>query len=152
MEMDGVLICFFKEIDIANQGFEMENDQGLIRKFSINWDEGLLQGRGIKGFFAHYTAEYLTIELTEEKKIKVSTPISPTKEVSELKNEVHAGHVITSMTGLTSIPENWFQLYQIAKTFQVAPGRNELICLPYVREIQAFDYQIKTVQSVHPSL
>ena len=114
MEMDEALIRFFKELDIANQGFEMENDQGLIRKFSINWDEGLLQGRGIKGFFARYTTEFLTIQYTEEKKIKVSTPISPIKEVSELKNEEHAGHVLTSMTGLTNIPENWFQLYQIA--------------------------------------
>ena len=148
MEMDEALIHFFKEIDMSKQGFEMENDQGLIRKFSINWDEGLLQGRGIKGFFARYTTEFLTIQYTEEKKIKVSTPISPIKEVSELKNEEHAGHVLTSMAGLTNIPENWFQLYQIAKTFQVAPSRNELISLPYVREIQAFDYQIKTVQSV----
>ena len=79
MEMDEALIRFFKELDIANQGFEMENDQGLIRKFSINWDEGLLQGRGIKGFFARYTTEFLTIQYTEEKIIKVNTPISSIK-------------------------------------------------------------------------
>jgi hypothetical protein len=38
-------------------------------------DEGLLQGRGIKGFFKQYSSEFLTIEYTEDDQIKVTAPV-----------------------------------------------------------------------------
>lgn len=150
MEMDAGLIHFFKKIDISDQIFEMENDYGLRRKFSINWDEGLLQGRGIKGFFDRYSSEFLTIEYSEDERIKVSAPVIPPADtlVSKHRNKEHANKVISSISGFTNVPDKWFQLYQIAQTFKVGSSHDELISLPYVREIEPFDYQIHTVQSV----
>lgn len=150
IEMDRSLINFFKKADISDQLFEMENDQGISRKFSINWEERLLQGRGIKGFFAKYTTEFLTIEYTENNKIKVNTPInSPSESFDlELRNKEHANKVLNSIMSFTNMPDKWFQLYENAKVFKVGPSQNELICLPYVREIEAFDYQVNTVKSV----
>lgn len=146
--MDMALSRFFRKIDISDQVFEMENDQGMSRKFSINWDEGLLQGRGIKGFFARYSSDFLTIEYTEDDKIKVSTPVMPPSDtiVSKYRNKEHTTKVISSIVRLTNIPEKWFQLYQISKIFKVGSNDSELICLPYVREIEPFDYQINTVK------
>lgn len=148
--MDASLIHFFKKADISDQLFEMENDQGITRKFSINWEEGLLQGRGIKGFFAKYTTEYLTIEYMENNKIKVSAPINSPAEsfISEFRNKEHANKVLESIVSFTNIPDKWFQLYENAKVFKGVPSHNELICLPYVREIEPFDYQVNTVKSV----
>lgn len=150
MEMDVALIHFFKKTDISDQVFEMENDQGLRRKFSINWDERLLQGRGIKGFFARYSSEFLTIEYTEDERIKVTVPVIRPADPLVLKhrNKEHASKVISSITQFTNIPDKWFQLYQVAKEFKVGANQNELICLPYVREIEPFDYQVNTVKSV----
>ncbi|MFZ3590553.1 DEAD/DEAH box helicase [Bacillus sp. DJP31] len=150
IEMDASLIHFFKKADISDQLFEMENDQGITRKFSINWEEGLLQGRGIKGFFAKYTTEYLTIEYMENNKIKVSAPINSPAEsfISEFRNKEHANKVLESIVSFTNIPDKWFQLYENAKVFKGVPSHNELICLPYVREIEPFDYQVNTVKSV----
>ncbi|MFD2618615.1 DEAD/DEAH box helicase [Terrilactibacillus laevilacticus] len=150
MEMDVGLIHFFKQMDIADDVFEMENDKGLRRKFSINWEEELLQGRGIKGFFAHYSSEWLTIEFTEDKGITVVAPDIPPSEplVSEYHNTEHTKKVVDSIVGFTSIPDKWFQLYQIAQLFKVGAKQEELVCLPYVREIEPFEYQTNTVKSV----
>ncbi|OLO25606.1 helicase SNF2 [Alkalihalophilus pseudofirmus] len=150
MEMDMALIHFFKKIDISDQVFEMENDQGVQRKFSINWDEGLLHGRGIKGFFARYSSDFLTIEHTEDDRIKVMAPVSPPSDtlVSKHRNKEHTNKVISSIVDFTVTSDKWFQLYQIAKIFKVGSNHNGLICLPYVREIEPFDYQINTAESV----
>lgn len=150
MEMDAGLLHFFKKIDTADQTFEMENDRGMKRKFSINWEEKLLQGRGIKGFFAPNTAESLAIEYTEDGRIKVSAPVIASDDtlMANLQNQEHARKVVGSLAQLTNIPDKWFQLYQIAKTFKVGSHYDELIGLPYVRDIQTFDYQIHTVEAV----
>ncbi len=149
MEMDESLIHFFKKIDMPNRVFEMENDQGISRKFSINWDEGLLQGRGIKGFFARYSSKFLTIEYSKDGKIIIASPIlPPANTLTVNRNQEHANKVISSIVHFTNIPDKWFQLDQIAKTFKVGSNHDELICLPYVREIEAFNYQINTVKSV----
>lgn len=149
MEMDDTLIHFFKEIDVPNP-FEMENDQGIKRKFSIDWVENLLQGRGIKGFFAPYSTEFLTIELTRDKKIKVSAANKvPTKPFSlSFQNKEQAQTVVNALASFTNQSDKWFQLYQIAEQFRVNPNGNELLCLPYVRELETYEYQIKTVHSV----
>jgi SNF2 family DNA or RNA helicase len=149
MEMDDALIHFFKKIDVPNP-FEMENDQGIKRKFSIDWVENLLQGRGIKGFFAPYSTDFLTIELTKDNKIKVSAANqAPAKPFSwPFQNKEQAQTVVNALASFTNQSDKWFQLYQIAEQFRVNPNGNELLCLPYVRELETYEYQIKTVHSV----
>ncbi len=150
MELDEVLIRFFKKIDALDTPFEMENHQGLIRKFTIDWEERLLKGRGIRGFFAPYTAEFLTIELTNDNKIKIASDNQDIKRLSvdEIRNKEQAQTVLGALANFTNNSEKWFQLYQIAEEFRMNPSDNQLLCLPYVRDLEAFDYQIKTVKSV----
>ncbi|MFZ3578034.1 DEAD/DEAH box helicase [Virgibacillus sp. DJP39] len=149
MEMDNTLVHFFTEIDIAEETFTMENDQGLRRKFSIDWQDNLLQGRGIKGFFAPYSAGFLSIFL-EDRIIKVAAQhqVSADSFQGDLHNRNQAQSVLDSLTNLTNDSEKWFQLYYTAEQFRTNSSDNELLCLPYVRELETFDYQVKTVQAV----
>lgn len=71
------IVHFFGDLIITDETFEMENDRGLKRTFTINWDERLLQGRGIKGFFSNYTATHLWIGQTEAQHIKVAEHEQP---------------------------------------------------------------------------
>ncbi|MBT2216771.1 DEAD/DEAH box helicase family protein [Virgibacillus dakarensis] len=150
MEMDDTLIHFFRETQIADEAFTMENDQGLRRKFTIDWDEKLLQGRGIKGFFASYTEEFLLVVPTEDNRIVVCRQDDslPVDAENTLHHKERAQQVMESLSSFSNNAEKWFQLYQIAEQYRVQPSENELLCLPYVRELETFDYQVKTVKSV----
>ncbi|WP_286170885.1 DEAD/DEAH box helicase [Lentibacillus populi] len=148
--MDDTLIHFFRETQIADEAFTMENDQGLRRKFTIDWDEKLLQGRGIKGFFASYTEEFLLVVHTEDNRIVVCRQDDslPVDAENTLHHKERAQQVMESLSSFSNNAEKWFQLYQIAEQYRVQPSENELLCLPYVRELETFDYQVKTVKSV----
>ncbi|WP_449355335.1 DEAD/DEAH box helicase [Virgibacillus natechei] len=150
MQMDDTLISFFDEMGLSGDKFEMENDQGLSRKFTIDWEEKLLQGRGIKGFFAPYTAEFLSIAFTDDQKMKIATqdqvPSDNTEEALHDREQTQT--VIEAMSGFRNNAENWFGLYQTAKKFRFNPDDNKLLSLPYVRELETFDYQVNTVKSV----
>lgn len=57
MEMDPGLVHFFSNHYGLNEDglaveFEFVGDEGVSRKLKVNLAEKLLQGRGIKGFFA----------------------------------------------------------------------------------------------------
>ncbi|GGJ97046.1 putative ATP-dependent helicase YqhH [Lentibacillus kapialis] len=147
MEMDDALCTFFQQMNIAEDKFEMENDYGVKRKFSINWDEQLLQGRGIKGFFASYNSAYLWISLTADHRIMVSAQ-EDIATIDELHNQNHAQTVLQNLAHFNNHDNAWFQLYKSAEKFQLNPNDNQLLCLPYLREMETFDYQIKTVKSV----
>ncbi|MFD1361909.1 DEAD/DEAH box helicase [Lentibacillus salinarum] len=147
MEMDNALCKFFRHTNLSDETFEMENDRGMTRKFSINWDEQLLQGRGIKGFFASYDDAFLWISLTDDQRIKVAAQ-EKSSTSGELHNQEHAETVLRDLTRFISHDDAWFQLYQSSEKFRLNPNDNELLCLPYLREMETFDYQIRTVKSV----
>ncbi|MGM8365278.1 DEAD/DEAH box helicase [Virgibacillus sp. W0181] len=147
MEMDEALCTFFQQLRINDEPFEIENDQGMKRKFTINWDEKLLQGRGIKGFFAKYDAAYLWITSTKEQQILVEAQEAVTAD-GQLHNREHADAVLRELSGFMNHKDAWFQLYQSAEKFQLNPDDNQLICQPYIREMEPFEYQNRTVKAV----
>lgn len=148
MEMDEPLHHFFKDVETDSSGnFTMMNDRGVSRKFKINWEDNTLQGRGIKGFFSPYQAAYLLIGRTANNEIEVS---SPNKSVGNesIDREDRFHEVMSAMTGFNQDADKWFQLYQKAQSFQMKANDDQLICLPYIREAQTFQYQLTTVSSV----
>ncbi|MDC3418571.1 DEAD/DEAH box helicase [Aquibacillus salsiterrae] len=150
LELDETLVQFFKTIDIDTSGqFEMVNHQGLSRKFTINWEEKLLNSRGMKGFFSPYQGDYLLIGQTEDGRIEVSPPQATeatTRKASKRDNRYET--VIDGMKMFRRDSEDWFQLYQIAQQFQMNTNADKLICLPYIREAQTFQYQVNTVKAI----
>lgn len=153
IEMDETLLTFFQNIENTSGTLEFINDHRMTRKFKVNWEERTLEGRGVKGFFAPYASDYLFIEKTPDDKIKISTPSVPrTEEMAVLSQSPEASrrteHVIQAMCTFKQDEEKWFQLYEIAKDFRLDTAVDQLRCLPHVRELEIYDYQIKTVQSV----
>lgn len=158
MEMDDGLVHFFSEIiglngDKAAVEFDFVNDEGAARKLKVNLAEKLLQGRGIKSFFSSYAdSDYLLIEVNTQGQIRVTAPTQEEREwfeaiAEKLSAKQRMDDVMGAMCGLKRQEEVWFQLYDAAKKF-VVTRVDDLICLPYIRELQAFEFQIKTVKSV----
>ncbi|MDC3425041.1 SNF2-related protein [Aquibacillus sp. 3ASR75-11] len=152
MEMDDALSHFLKDLaKDSDESIEMVNDQGVTRKFKINWDDNTLQGRGIKGFFSPYNAEYLFINKETNGEIKVSSPSHSEQQRVRQKSISGADRletVMNAMKGFKQNSETWFQLYQSAQAFQINAKDDQLVCLPYIREAQTFQYQLQTVKSV----
>ena len=44
--------------------------------------------------------------------------------------------------------EHWFRLYDRAQDFTFKANDDKLLCLPYIRDLELFEYQIKTVKAV----
>jgi SNF2 family DNA or RNA helicase len=152
LEMDETLIYFFQSLEEIAGTFEMVNDAGMTRKFTINWGDHTLRGRGIKGFFSTYTAEYLFIERTENGVIRVSAPPNTKLQARELGtmqvNNDRTEAILSAMTNFKQATEKWFQLYQLAQDFRISSKDDQLICLPYIRDAEIFQYQLKTVKSI----
>lgn len=158
MEMDAGLVHFFSSLNELNGDgdvveYEFVSDKGISRKLKVNMAEKLLQGRGIKGFFSSYEkSDHLFIEAESERRVRITAPVGTEQGRLDDIEESFAGKqrmdvVLGSMRGLKQQEEAWFQLYENAKQFAVAKV-DDLICLPHIRELQAFEYQVKTVKSV----
>jgi SNF2 family DNA or RNA helicase len=158
MEMDAGLVHFFSTFYGLNGEdkaveFEFVSGEGVSRKLKVNMAEKLLQGRGIRGFFSTYEkSDYLFIEAESERRVRVTAP--PQSERGWLEGiegnvsvKQRMDEVLEWTRRLKRQEEVWFQLYDSAKQFAVAKV-DDLICLPHIRELQAFEYQVKTVKSV----
>lgn len=158
MEMDAGLVHFFSALyglngDSDAVEFEFAGDEGVSRKLKVNMAEKLLQGRGIKGFFSPYEkSDYLFIGAESERRVRIMAPPRSARGLLDDIEENISGkqrmeEVLGAMRGLKRQEEVWFHLYENAKQFAVAKA-DDLICLPHIRELQAFEYQVKTVKSV----
>jgi len=155
MEMDAALVGFFTGIvngEDQAPTLSFVNDAGAERKIKVNLPEKLLQGRGINGFFSIYEdAEYLTIRSLDDGTIRVGTLGKPhagwdrgVMEPDDAKSRMN--DVLHSLALLKQEQESWFHLYDRSREFA---GRSEnLICLPHLREVEPFEYQVRTVASV----
>jgi hypothetical protein len=152
MEMDERLAHFLQDVVKDSSGrFEMVNDRGVSRKFTVDWEENTLHGRGIKGFFSPYHASYLLIEKTNDREIMVSSPDD--SENHKSSQDFFGGSdrfeiVLSGMKGFKQDAETWFQLYQVAQQFQLNTSDTSLLCIPYIREVEPFEYQVKSVKSI----
>lgn len=121
--MDETLIHFLKKIEVdLSKSFIMVNERGVERKFQVNWDDNTLQGRGIKGFFAPYDAEFLLIGTNPSGNVEVTTPNTTAHAESgsvPIREEDNVKNVMTAIKGFENDLEIWFQLYQIAQKFQM---------------------------------
>ncbi|MDI3257913.1 MAG: SNF2-related protein [Kyrpidia sp.] len=157
MEMDEGLVHFFRDVcGMGDAGepveFEFVNEKGVSRKLKVNLPEKLLQGRGIKGLFAPYgEADYLFIEAGPERTVRVSDWSGPARgqefATDHPSTKQRMEDVLQAMCRMKQRDEVWFQLYEAAKQFAVT-RMDDLICLPHIRELEPFEYQLKTVKAV----
>lgn len=155
LEMDDALVQFFEKRIRGNEQtptLSFINDQGVERKFKVNLPERLLQGRGIKGFFASYAgAESLIIDEKENNVVyisalKCSNSLWKEEFAADQGAAERAAAVLSALSLQKRQEKVWFELYDRSQDF--AARTEDLICLPHLKELQPFDYQIRTVKSV----
>lgn len=128
------------------------NSKNEVRTFTLNREEGLIQGRGIKGFFKPYSSEYVFADPVPGG-IRISefeTDSSKCLDQFFMESAVveRTGLVLESMHRLKTGDPKWFELYHHAEDFAAGSKEDELISLAHVRDLQMFQYQIKTVKAV----
>ena len=153
LEMDPVLEYLVCDILKCDDTVTFINEKGVSRKFKINREENLLEGRGIKGFFAPYDAEHLFAAIDAEEGIRISGNPPATAEMLR-PLDIQPQHlektrkVLSSMLGLRSANEKWFFLYQEAMSFLNDPEDDKLLCLPFLRDLDIYNYQVRTARAV----
>lgn len=152
LEMDNVLVQFFQNT-ADNEQIPFIDDTHQSRTLKINWKDRTLEGRGVKGFFSGYDAEYLLIGSTDDGQVKIASPDVPDEtDLNPFSHTVESrdrmSEVLHAMGDFQQDRETWFQLYQLAEDFSFNKNQDQLISLPHVREMETYDYQVKTVKSV----
>ncbi|SHH52108.1 DEAD/DEAH box helicase [Clostridium grantii] len=151
IELDDKSLSIFNNID-DNQDIIFINQKDEEKKFKINKSEKLINGRGIKTFFKKYSSEYIFMELIEDNKFKVHAEENIPKGFSKsfVMNSEHQerlSEILNDLNCMKTSDEKWFDIYHKAQSFSLNTKDDKLMCLPYLRELQLFDYQLKTVKS-----
>ncbi|MCT4594451.1 MAG: DEAD/DEAH box helicase [Anaeromicrobium sp.] len=151
IELNDQTLAIFNNIEDLEPIFFI-NEKGEEKKFKINKSEKLLQGRGIKGFFKKYSAEYVFISPIGEKQFKIYHMNKPSKGFFRqfpinMDNQEKLEEILLSLNNMKNGDEKWFHNYHTSQSFNLNAKNDELMCLPYLRDLQLFDYQLKTVKS-----
>lgn len=127
-------------------------DGNVSKVFKIDRSENIITGRGIKGFFkniknsraiAAYDAENNELLLENLREISSKDEI-----FTAVKNPSKAIEIIKNLTEFNLGEEKWIQIYELAKDFAVIPDFDKLLSQNYIREMNLFNYQIRTVKEV----
>lgn len=151
IEMDDMLWYLAQQIE--EDEISLENIIGEKKKFKINREEKLLQRRGIKGFLKYYNTGYIVVEVIDSVNWKLlENKKTEKKELEKFDLSVESQQrglsVINEMQEFKNEDAKWFELYWRAREFSVNVDSERLICLPYIRDLKLFEYQIKTVKTV----
>lgn len=153
MELDETLQFIFSSEMEKSEVISLINEKNISRNFKINREEKLLEGRGLKGFFKDYQCDSLYIKKLAEAKYEVCS-FSPIIENKLIKshmnpeNTLRFQEVLKSMSCLNNGEEKWFQFSNKSLEFNSSSEKDELISLPYLRDLTLYNYQLKTVKSV----
>ncbi|MDR2649126.1 MAG: DEAD/DEAH box helicase family protein [Clostridiales bacterium] len=147
LELDGVLARLFdgyEEVIIHKRDEETRN-------FTVNHADGLLQGKGIKGFFNPIPAQRMFIEKAEGNIFNLDYG---TRDYSRVRNlgssPQRTEKILDAMSGFHNQEEKWFSLFENAKIFMNTNNgdESELNCLQQLQRVEKYQYQIKTVQRI----
>lgn len=149
IEMDEVL----KKIIPSNiSEININIDNNNLRVFKIDKNENIITGRGIKGFFKNIKTTKAIVTYDEEKNellLKNVREISSKDEVFDLvKNSSKAYEIIKDLTEFKFGEEKWIQIYEFTKDFATIPDFDKLLSQNHLREMNLFEYQIRTVKEV----
>lgn len=157
MEMDSGLLAFFRQqFDWPDERIgelSFYSERGPMRKIKVSMPEKLLQGRGIKGFFALYkNSDYLAIRRIDQDSVRVCSWAEQTSGVKEqaaavepLPPRVH--QVLEALGDMRIQSPLWFELYDASQSMS-AVQTDELTSLSHIRDLQPFEFQIRTVKAV----
>lgn len=151
--IESSMIPVLQDLLNAKDKVEFVNENNESRVFNINWNEGIIEGRGIKGFFSPGCSSTNFLEYQQDNRLKVyfydklkANFLKEYNLLPDIKNRVEV--VLSKMISHSLECEDLFNSFENAKIYSSASNFQELVCLPHLREMEIFDYQVKTVQSV----
>ncbi len=153
VEMDDMLKHILSENFEKNSSIKITNESEVTKVFNINRNDNLLEGKGIKGFFKDYSAEYAFIHKLGDGEYKItSVKAVKAKDIKnydvKLENKHKLESILINMSELKTCSEKWFELYYKSDDFHQSFEKDDLISLPYLRDLNMYNYQIKTVKAV----
>jgi len=116
--------------------------EGETREFNVDWNDGVLSGRGIVGFFKNIPTGNMFLERHGDD-IFVIVPPEIGFGVTGRDNDV-----LAHMSSFVSAGAAWMDVYQDAALIKNAGCREDLLCLNHLGRIEKFGYQIDTVSRV----
>jgi len=117
---------------------------GERRQFALDWDGGLITGRGIVGFFKPLPDSRMFINELDDGAFELIPPEADFPGADTPR----AFEVLQSMALYMPGAAAWFEAYQNAVTFKNSGRFEELICLNHLTSIEKYQYQIDTVTRV----
>lgn len=149
IEMDEVLKKIIPQ-NIAEINVNIDNNN--LKIFKIDRSENIITGRGIKGFFKNIKSTKAITKYNEENNellLKNLNEINSKDETFNLvKNSSKAYEIIKDLTEFKFGEERWIQIYEFAKDFATIPDFDKLLSQNHLREMNLFEYQIRTVKEV----
>ncbi len=145
----------FNEISnsIPKGGEVILTAQNKSKSVILNQNEFLLQGRGVKGMLSKIEGQFLFLQITNDNKISVTIP-NPiaAEDLSEMgfsrQNMEHQNQVIKQFIGLKSQSQELMNLWNLMPSIGEDGTADDLICLPFLNNVQSYNYQINTVKRI----
>ena len=149
VEMDEVLKKLIPE-NLNEINIKVDDNDSKL--FKIDRSENVITGRGIKGFFKNVKNEKAMVSYDVKKNeliLKNFEEINKKDDIfNSVKNPSEAYKKIRDLVTFDFGDEKWIQIYELVKNFAVVPNFDELLSKNHMREMNLFDYQIRTVKEV----
>ncbi|MEN8905268.1 MAG: SNF2-related protein, partial [Clostridiales bacterium] len=142
-----------EKFQLKENKIELLNEKNEKKVFKLNWNENIIEGRGIKGFFKdnNFNKGFLEVTKNEDLKISFYKEIEKTiqKEIDVPPDNVERLYdILSRIKNGISDDKKFFDIYNNAKVFSNSSELDNLICFPHLREISIFEYQVKTVKEL----
>lgn len=141
---------------VEGDNIDIFNHNKISKSFKVIRNEGIIHGRGIKTFLSGYAdgVHYMVRDETgcfrlinnlkqQNRQPDISEKFRELSDVTKKPNDV-----LESLNKNRQEPLSWYQLYDKAKVFVSQTGNDELVCLPMLRDLDKYEYQIRTVKAV----
>jgi len=153
IEIDKTLETLLDGINEPIKELEFINEEGISRTFKLNRKEGILEGRGIKGFFNRYDSENIFVEPIDKGIFRLHKPKRIKKTILEElninpQNTERVIEILNAAANMKTYDEKWFNLHELMRDFLFDTDEGKLLCLPHLHELDMYNYQIKTVKEV----
>lgn len=122
------------------------NSDGVSKVFKIDAGEQTIKATGLKSFFKKYAGELAILENLGDNVFNITAAGQKIKNFEPrtnviLNNILRPEHTDTAQ-------DDWFNLYEYAKSFFGVSATNQLNCLAALNKIQKYKYQINTAQKI----
>ncbi|MHC6178803.1 DEAD/DEAH box helicase [Clostridium sp. JNZ X4-2] len=127
-------------------------DDGNLKSFKIDRSQNIITGRGIKTFFKNIKDKKAIVSYDERENELILKNLREINKKDEIfgfiKNSSGAYEKMVRLSKFNFDDEKWSQIYELAKDFAVIPDFDSILSQNVIRDMNLFDYQVRTVKEV----